>query len=691
MADDEKEDEDRAGPDDDFLDSDFSYSDETDGLLRADLVEALRDINAEVRQSETAQGVLIDRIRRVENWIRNNPRDDRLQRAKEKLEGLEDQKDTIGRQLAQAQVRIENIERRLESGGYRDAASSVGFGDESSISRLEELDTSREMSRAQREEGPHRQVLVGSRFPVPGGGGGGPGQFLPNPYLARPLGEDPDPSGASVTGPASARAGPPPVRPPYSPAAAAMAAAAVEDAGGEEGALEPQALASSKRQRRDEDGVAAAAAPAAAAAAAAAAAPVQPRYGEVGAPGAVPVPPRDPDDPAPPSPGVGQKRGRGMASAETHPPFALIARRRQNMGLPPPRLERLDPSFFVVAPGTYDSGGGLMLGGGPPDITEDFLVKRMKELILIINEKDRHIGRLLNFERGGASPAEKAESAAARQILEAENEKLIDQHTAMHFTLVSMKKNKENRQQRGGAKMVGGTNSVYHTDQMFLHRSPRQAPFRLLPGKAIWVTRVQDKPAELLNLAMPLHNHYFKLHRKATLYLSSAKEGIMREPIKNELYDFIVRDRGKDDKEKAELLQRMQDLTGPYKKNQPSKVLSSVGGWTTKAGYDSQFVDFMEEVLAPHGYDGFVRDIDPGDPKTEIVFFDQEILYEVNADGSPLAAGGPAAAGAPPPPPSAASSPADPGAAAAGAAGGPAVPPESSLSSDPGGPSVAPP
>jgi hypothetical protein len=242
----------------------------------------------------------------------------------------------------------------------------------------------------------------------------------------------------------------------------------------------------------------------------------------------------------------------------------------------------------------------------------------------------------------------------------------------------------------GGAKMVGGTNSVYHRDQIFNHRSPRQAPFDLIPGEPIWVTRVQDRPAQLVNLAVPLFDHYFRLYEKATLYLTSGKEGILRPPIRQELYDFIISDKGKSDEEKADLLDRLQDLAGKPQKGKKVKVLEASGGWSTKAGSDRQFVQLMSEILVPHAYDGFVRDIDPGSPRTEIVFFDQSILYECNADGSPLGAGGPAAAGAqpppppPPPPPPAASSPSDPGPAAAGASG-----PATSPGSDPGGSSVA--
>jgi len=147
MADDEKQDEEEDDKDDLDYDSDYSYSNANDRLLRSDLVKDMQDIREDVRLQESSQDVLLGQIRDLEDKIRKNPDSPNLPRAKARLEGMKEQLDKISKQLAFNQVRIENIERRLETGGYGDAASSVAGPGESSISRFEDVDTSREFSR----------------------------------------------------------------------------------------------------------------------------------------------------------------------------------------------------------------------------------------------------------------------------------------------------------------------------------------------------------------------------------------------------------------------------------------------------------------------------------------------------------------------------------------------------------------
>lgn len=173
---------------------------------------------------------------------------------------------------------------------------------------------------------------------------------------------------------------------------------------------------------------------------------------------------------------------------------------------------------------------------------------------------------------------------------------------------------------RRGAGMVGGANSYYHSDtETFVHVTIGKQPLKLEAGRPIWVTRSTDPHAPMRHKAdEDLYPHYFKLVKKAKLFLLSGAHGKFTDSIKRELHDFI--NQRPNDKDKADLKEELEEVfdDAAYR-----------GIWTTDAGADYRLVLFMRKIL-PKDYDGFVRDINPYPvTETEICFFDQTILREI--------------------------------------------------------------
>ena len=175
---------------------------------------------------------------------------------------------------------------------------------------------------------------------------------------------------------------------------------------------------------------------------------------------------------------------------------------------------------------------------------------------------------------------------------------------------------------RRGAGMVGGANSYYHSDtETFVHVTIGKQPLDLEAGRPIWVTRSTDPHAPLKHKAdEDLYPHYFKLVKKAKLFLLSGAHGKFTDSIKRELHDFI--NQRPNDKDKADLKEELEEVFDDA---------AHRGNWTTDAGADYRLVLFMRTILPKNeNYDGFVRDINPYPvTETEICFFDQTILREI--------------------------------------------------------------
>lgn len=171
-------------------------------------------------------------------------------------------------------------------------------------------------------------------------------------------------------------------------------------------------------------------------------------------------------------------------------------------------------------------------------------------------------------------------------------------------------------------KMVGGANSYYHSDtETFVHVTIGKQPLKLEAGRPIWVTRSTDPHAPIKHKAdEDLYPHYFKLVKKAKLFLLSGADGKFTDSIKRQLHDFI--NQRPNDKDKADLKEELEEVFDDA---------APRGNWTTGAGADYRLVLFMRKILPKNeNYDGFVRDIkDEPVTETEICFFDQTILREV--------------------------------------------------------------
>ena len=170
--------------------------------------------------------------------------------------------------------------------------------------------------------------------------------------------------------------------------------------------------------------------------------------------------------------------------------------------------------------------------------------------------------------------------------------------------------------------MVGGANSYYHSDtETFVHVTIGKQPLKLEAGRPIWVTRSTDPHAPMTHKAdEDLYPHYFKLVKKAKLFLLSGAHGKFTDSIKRELHDFI--NQRPNDKDKADLKEELEEVFDDA---------AHRGIWTTDAGADYRLVLFMRKILPENeNYDGFVRDINPYPvTETEICFFDQTILREI--------------------------------------------------------------
>jgi len=234
-------------------------------------------------------------------------------------------------------------------------------------------------------------------------------------------------------------------------------------------------------------------------------------------------------------------------------------------------------------------------------------------------------------------------------------------------------------------KMRGGANSIYHQDaEVFIHFSPDGNPLKLTKGRDIWLSRYPEIGGTGHRRGK-IYAHFFKLRRNAKLFLLAGADGKYTKQVHEEIHTLIKELPFKTEAHKASLWKQYEEFMYPMLGNPAN------GGsiWEQGAEEDEDLVDFMGGILEPHGYDGFVRDVNRY--TTEIVLFDQTILREIDkppefvlpqraqpkllsavVEGAPAAAAQAAAGGGPVQAAQAAAG-GGPAAAQAAAGGGPAV------------------